>query len=49
MSLRLEVARPLAATPERVWDELVDWRGQDRWIPLTHVRPVGTPFLSRTS
>ncbi len=41
MSVRLEVARPLRATPERVWDELVDWRGQDRWIPLTHVRVRG--------
>ena len=38
MTLRLEVARDLRASPERVWDELVDWRGQDRWIPLTHVR-----------
>ena len=41
MSLRLEVARSLRASPERVWEELVDWRGQDRWIPLTHVRVVG--------
>ncbi|HEY0237723.1 MAG TPA: hypothetical protein VGC37_03685 [Friedmanniella sp.] len=41
MTLRLEVARTLRASPERVWDELVDWRGQDRWIPFTHVRVVG--------
>lgn len=41
MTLRLEVARQLRASPQRVWDELVDWRGQDRWIPLTHVRVVG--------
>ena len=41
MSVRLEVARALRASPERVWDELVDWQGQDRWIPLTHVRVVG--------
>ena len=32
----------LRASPERVWSELVDWSGQDRWIPLTHVRVVGT-------
>lgn len=38
MTLRLEVSRQLRASPERVWDELVDWRGQDRWIPFTHVR-----------
>ena len=41
MTLRLEVSRALAASPERVWDELVDWPGQDRWIPLTHVRVDG--------
>jgi hypothetical protein len=41
VSLRLEVARDLRASPQRVWDELVDWRGQGRWIPLTHVRVVG--------
>jgi polyketide cyclase/dehydrase/lipid transport protein len=39
--LRLEVARVLRASPQRVWDELVDWRGQDRWIPLTQVRVAG--------
>lgn len=41
MTLLLEVSRELRASPERVWDELVDWQGQDRWIPLTHVRVVG--------
>ncbi|MGI3785860.1 MAG: hypothetical protein ACRYG2_34370, partial [Janthinobacterium lividum] len=41
MTLRLEVARELRATPERVWEELVDWRGQGRWIPLTQVRVTG--------
>ena len=41
MTLRLQVERALAASPQRVWDELVDWRGQDRWIPLTHVRVTG--------
>ncbi len=41
MTLRLEVSRALRASPERVWDELVDWPGQDRWIPLTRVRVVG--------
>ena len=42
MSVRLEVARTFAASPERVWDELVDWPRQDLWIPLTHVRVTGS-------
>ena len=43
MSVRLEVARALRASPRRVWDELVDWPRQDLWIPLTHVRLTGGP------
>ena len=38
MSSRLEVRAELAAGLDRVWDELVDWQGQERWIPLTTVR-----------
>ena len=38
MSSRLEVRAELAAGLDRVWDELVDWAGQERWIPLTTVR-----------
>ena len=38
MSLRLEAATEVAAPLTRVWDELVDWPGQSRWIPLTTVR-----------
>ena len=38
MSVRLRVSRRIAASPEAVWDVLVDWPGQYRWIPLTHVR-----------
>ena len=41
MTLRLEVARELRASPQRVWDELVDWRGQGRWIPFTQVQVTG--------
>jgi hypothetical protein len=41
VSVRLEVAREIAASPERVWSELVDWAGQGRWIPFTQVRVVG--------
>lgn len=42
MSVRLEVATEVAAPIDRVWDELVDWAGQSRWIPLTTV-DVTTP------
>ncbi|SDR98364.1 Polyketide cyclase / dehydrase and lipid transport [Friedmanniella luteola] len=38
MSTRLEVATEVGAPLERVWDELVDWYGQARWIPLTTLR-----------
>lgn len=38
MSLRLEAGTEVAAPVTRVWDELVDWPGQSRWIPLTTVR-----------
>jgi hypothetical protein len=41
VTLRLEVARVLRASPERVWEELVDWPRQDLWIPFTHVRVTG--------
>lgn len=42
MSTRLEVATTVDADLARVWDELVDWHGQARWIPLTTLR-VRTP------
>ena len=40
MSLRLRVTGDSTAPPGRVWDELVDWVGQERWIPFTRVRVV---------
>ncbi len=40
MSVRLEAATEVAAPVTRVWDELIDWRGQARWIPLTTIRIV---------
>lgn len=42
MSVRLEVATEIAAPIDRVWDELVDWAGQSRWIPFTTV-DITTP------
>ena len=40
VSVRLEAAAEVAAPVTRVWDELVDWAGQSRWIPFTTVRIV---------
>ena len=42
MSVRLEVATDIGAPIGRVWDELVDWAGQSRWIPFTTV-DITTP------
>lgn len=38
MSVDLRVAHTIAAPSAVVWDVLVDWAGQRRWIPLTTVR-----------
>ena len=38
MSVRLEVSSDVRAPAAAVWDVLVDWPGQSRWIPLTTVR-----------
>jgi hypothetical protein len=38
MSVRLEVATEVRAPVARVWQELIDWSGQSRWIPFTTVR-----------
>lgn len=40
MSVDLRVAATIAAPPARVWEVLVDWSGQGRWIPFTSVRVV---------
>lgn len=41
MSVRLRVSTHVRADPQAVWDVLVDWPGQARWIPLTTVEVVG--------
>ena len=38
MSIRLEASTEIDAPVATVWDVLVDWTGQSRWIPLTTVR-----------
>lgn len=40
MSLRLRLSCDVPAPPAAVWEVLVDWVGQRRWIPLTTVRVV---------
>lgn len=36
----LQVARQVSAEPARVWQVLIDWAGQSRWIPFTTVDVV---------
>ena len=38
MSIRLDVSAQVGAPVTAVWDVLVDWAGQSRWVPLTTVR-----------
>jgi Polyketide cyclase / dehydrase and lipid transport len=40
VSIRLEVSTEIDAPPLAVWDVLIDWTGQSRWIPLTTVRVI---------
>ncbi len=40
MSVRLQVSTRITASPQAVWDVLVDWSGQSRWIPFTQVRVI---------
>jgi hypothetical protein len=42
MGVRIEASVPVAAPPDVVWRELIDWEGQGRWIPSTTVT-VATP------
>jgi hypothetical protein len=38
LSIRLEVSVEADASVATVWEVLIDWTGQSRWIPLTTVR-----------
>jgi hypothetical protein len=40
VSIRLEVSAEIDASVTAVWDVLIDWTGQSRWIPLTTVRVI---------
>lgn len=41
MSIDLRVSHTVAVPADRVWEVLVDWAGQRRWIPFTTVRVLG--------
>ena len=50
-----EVPYSFAASPRTVWDELIDWKGHEKWIPLTrvHLEPgdptvIGAGFTAWT-
>jgi Polyketide cyclase / dehydrase and lipid transport len=38
VSVQLEVSAEIDAPVAAVWEVLIDWTGQSRWIPLTTVR-----------
>jgi hypothetical protein len=38
VSVRLEVSTEIDASVAAVWEILIDWTGQSRWIPLTTVQ-----------
>lgn len=41
MSVELRVTHATAVPAAEVWQTLVDWAGQGRWIPMTTVRVLG--------
>jgi hypothetical protein len=36
-AVKFEVRTSFDASPKSVWDELVDWKGHEAWIPATRV------------
>jgi Polyketide cyclase / dehydrase and lipid transport len=53
--MMLQVSTQVRAEPARVWQVLIDWAGQSRWIPLTtvdvisdHDQGVGVRAVSLT-
>jgi hypothetical protein len=41
VTIRLEASAEIDAPIAAVWDVLIDWTGQSRWIPMTTVRVTG--------
>lgn len=53
--ITFDVRYRFGAPPQVVWDELVDWKGHEAWVPLTRVEvepgdptAVGTEFTAWT-
>ncbi|MDH4277065.1 MAG: SRPBCC family protein [Acidimicrobiia bacterium] len=53
--ITFEVHYSFGASPRTVWDELIDWKGHEKWIPLTRVdvepgdpSAVGSEFTAWT-
>jgi carbon monoxide dehydrogenase subunit G len=40
-TVRFEVRTSFDADPRRVWDEMIDWKGHEAWIPATRVHVDG--------
>ncbi len=36
-NVTFEVPYSFDASPRTVWDELIDWKGHEKWVPLTRV------------
>ena len=54
-AVRFEVRTSFDAPPRRVWDEMIDWKGHEAWIPATRVEvpdgdatAVGAEFTAFT-
>ncbi|MEM8706787.1 MAG: SRPBCC family protein [Actinomycetota bacterium] len=55
-SVRFDVIHPFDAPARVVWDELIDWKGHEAWIPATKVEihtdgdpaAVGAEFTATT-
>lgn len=53
--VRFEVRQDVPSPPKRLWDELVDWKGHEAWVPATRVEvepgdpnAVGARFTATT-
>lgn len=43
-AVRFEIRTSFDAPPRRVWDQLIDWKSHEAWVPATRVDgPTGDP------
>ncbi|MEO0493942.1 MAG: SRPBCC family protein [Actinomycetota bacterium] len=55
-NVQFDVIQPFEASAQVVWDELIDWKGHEAWIPATKVEihtdgdpaAVGSEFTATT-